>query len=482
MSIGRNFEESFQKALRMQSEGNPGFEAECFPTPHAKTDAEKLQAIKEELAKPTDMRVFAIADAMNKYNMSVDEIWEITKIDKWFLEKLQNIVNCGRDVERIGDINELASEHRELLRYAKQVGFSDKQIAARVGESDITVREHRKNAGITPIVKQIDTLAAEFPAVTNYLFMTYNAKTHDIEFDEHGTLVIGSGVYRIGSSVEFDYSSVECIRTLRELGEKTIALNYNPETVSTDYDESDRLYFEEISDERVMDIVDVEGAKATIVSVGGQAPNNMALKLHQNGVNILGTHPEMIDRCEDRNKYSSMLDEIGVKQPAWSALTSMDDAYKFCEDNGYPVLIRPSYVLSGAAMNVAYDQKELDEFLGEAVDISPDHPVVMTKFLHGAIEVDVDGVAENGELKAYAVSEHVERGGTHSGDATLVRVSFFFYDVALILVTHTHTHAYTHRYFPLIALATMLCLTLRTTQQRSARHSKLLDRSIRNSL
>ena len=220
--------------------------------------------------------------------------------------------------------------------------------------------------------------------------------------------------------MEFDYSSVECIRTLRELGEKTIALNYNPETVSTDYDESDRLYFEEISDERVMDIVDVEGAKATIVSVGGQAPNNMALKLHQNGVNILGTHPEMIDRCEDRNKYSSMLDEIGVKQPAWSALTSMDDAYKFCDDHGYPVLIRPSYVLSGAAMNVAYDRKELDEFLGEAVDVSPDHPVVMTKFLHGAIEVDVDGVAENGELKAYAVSEHVEKGGTHSGDATLV--------------------------------------------------------------
>ena len=204
------------------------------------------------------------------------------------------------------------------------------------------------------------------------------------------------------------------------MGEKTIALNYNPETVSTDYDESDRLYFEEISDERVMDIVDVEGAKATIVSVGGQAPNNMALKLHQNGVNILGTHPEMIDRCEDRNKYSSMLDEIGVKQPAWSALTSMDDAYKFCDDHGYPVLIRPSYVLSGAAMNVAYDRKELDEFLGEAVDVSPDHPVVMTKFLHGAIEVDVDGVAENGELKAYAVSEHVEKGGTHSGDATLV--------------------------------------------------------------
>lgn len=420
MSIGRNFEESLQKALRMVNESNPGFDAGVFATPGAKSKKEKLEQIKAELAKPTDMRIFAIADAMSNHNMSVDEIWEITRIDKWFLQKLATIVQVGRDVESVGSIQELASEHRELLKYSKQVGYSDKQLAKRLGTNDLEVRAERKKAGITPIVKQIDTLAAEFPAVTNYLFMTYNASHHDIDFDDNGTLVIGSGVYRIGSSVEFDYCSVECIRTLTELGRKTVMVNYNPETVSTDYDESDRLYFEEISDERVMDIYDVEGCEAAIVSVGGQAPNNMALKLHQNGVNILGTHPEMIDRCEDRNKYSSMLDEIGVKQPAWNALTSLEDAYAFCEKHEYPVLIRPSYVLSGAAMNVAYNKKELDEFLGEAVNISPDHPIVMTKFLHGALEIDVDGVAEDGELKAYAVSEHVEKGGTHSGDATLV--------------------------------------------------------------
>jgi len=421
MGIGRNFEESIQKALRMVNEANPGFDRGNYPTPEAKSDAERLELIKAELAKPTDRRVFAIADAMFDYGMTVDEIWEITKIDKWFLSKLAKIKDVGNEIAARGEISAVAKDET-LLRLAKVVGFSDKQIASRLedGVDEMDVRAARKEAGIVPVVKQIDTLAAEFPAMTNYLFMTYSGKVSDVEFDEHGTLVIGSGVYRIGSSVEFDYCSVECIRTLSDLGQKTVMLNYNPETVSTDYDESDRLYFEEISRERVLDIYDAEGCTAAVVSVGGQAPNNMALDLHKSGVNILGTHPEMIDRCEDRNKYSSMLDEIGVKQPAWSALRSMDDAYAFCDEHGYPVLVRPSYVLSGAAMNVAYDRDELDAYLGEAVDVSPDHPVVMTKFLHGAIEVDVDGVAEDGELKAYAVSEHVEKGGTHSGDATLV--------------------------------------------------------------
>lgn len=420
MSIGRNFEESVQKALRMVNDSNPGFERGRFPTPGAKNDAERLEMIKTELKKPTDMRIFAIADAMYDFNMTVDEIWEITRIDKWFLEKLQTIVLTGNEVQELGSLDKLR-EDRELMKAAKVVGYSDKQIAQRVGEdSHLTVREARKEMGITPIVKQIDTLAAEFPAMTNYLFMTYSGQEHDIDFNEHGTLVLGSGVYRIGSSVEFDYCSVECIRALNDFGRKTVMLNYNPETVSTDYDESDRLYFEEITEERVLDIYEAEGCEAAIVSVGGQAPNNIALNLHNAGVKILGTHPEMIDRCEDRNKYSSMLDEIGVKQPAWSALKSLEDAHKFCDDHGYPVLVRPSYVLSGAAMNVAYNREELDAFLGEAVDVSPDHPVVMTKFLHGAIEVDVDGVAEDGEIKAYAISEHVEKGGTHSGDATLV--------------------------------------------------------------
>ena len=337
MSIGRSFEEALHKAVRMVSEGSDGIENRL-----AITNTE----IDHELKHPTDLRLMSIAKGLYENTHTVDDIHEKTKIDKWFLEKIQNIVNVGNRIQSVGDVNDLYS-NKDLLLEAKKVGFSDKQIAKRLKSDEMTVRKIRKNLNITPFVKQIDTLAAEFPAKTNYLYTTYNAKSDDIDFDDNGTMVLGSGTYRIGSSVEFDYCSVECIRELNNMGQKTVMINYNPETVSTDYDESDRLYFDELSLERVLDIYEKEQANGVIVSVGGQLPNNIALDLHNKGVNVLGTHPSKIDNCEDRDKYSSMLDKIGVNQPAWSSFTEPRDAIKFCEDVGYPCLIRPSYVLSG---------------------------------------------------------------------------------------------------------------------------------------
>jgi carbamoyl-phosphate synthase large subunit/carbamoyl-phosphate synthase small subunit len=408
MSIGRNFEESIQKAIRMVSDGCVGFDDGYYHE----------DDINHEFENPTDQRLMAISKAMYQETHTVEEINKMTNIDKWFLEKLKNIVDVGKEIES-NDYNNL-SKNKELIKKAKMVGFSDKQIANRIGVDELKVRDMRKNHNITPHVKQIDTLAAEFPAKTNYLYTTYNANSDDIEFDDNGTIVLGSGTYRIGSSVEFDYCSVECIRQLREMNEKTVMINYNPETVSTDYDESDRLYFDELSFERVMDIYEKENSEGVIVSVGGQSPNNIALKLHDNGANVLGTHPEKIDNCEDRNKYSEMLDKIGVKQPEWSSLTSEDEAISFCDRVGYPCLIRPSYVLSGAAMNVANNKEELLDYLGQANSISPDHPVVITKFIFGAQEIDVDAVSKDGEIINWAISEHVEKGGVHSGDATLL--------------------------------------------------------------
>ena len=408
MSIGRNFEESIQKAIRMVSDGCVGFENGYYDD----------EDVNHELENPTDQRLMAISKSLYDNTHTVDEIHAKTNIDKWFLSKLKNIVDVGNEIEN-HDYEQL-NKNKELIKTAKMVGFSDKQIANRIGSDEISVRELRKKHDITPFVKQIDTLAAEFPAQTNYLYTTYNANSDDIEFDDSGTIVLGSGTYRIGSSVEFDYCSVECIRQLREMNEKTVMINYNPETVSTDYDESDRLYFDELSFERVLDIYEKEKSSGVIVSVGGQPPNNIALNLHNNGANVLGTHPEKIDNCEDRNKYSAMLDKIGVKQPEWSSLTNQKEAVSFCEKVGYPCLIRPSYVLSGAAMNVANNKEELLDYLKQANNISPDHPVVITKFIHGAQEIDIDAVAKDGEIINWAVSEHVEKGGVHSGDATLL--------------------------------------------------------------
>lgn len=408
MSIGRNFEEALQKAVRMVSDGNMSFDKGNFN-----------EDIYHELKNPTDRRLMAIASSLYDNKYTVDEIHDITKIDKWFLEKLKGVSNIGNEVETYTSIDDL-KDNKHLLKKAKVVGFSDKQIAKRVNSDEMSVRKARKDLGIVPYVKQIDTLAAEFPAVTNYLYTTYNASSDDIDFNDNGTIVLGSGTYRIGSSVEFDYCSVECIRQLRDMGKKTVMINYNPETVSTDYDESDRLYFDELSLERVLDIYEKEAANGVIVSVGGQLPNNIALSLHNNGANVLGTHPSKIDNCEDRDQYSSMLDKIGVKQPDWSSFVDGKDAIDFCKSVGYPCLIRPSYVLSGAAMNVVFNDDELEKFLAEATDVSPDYPVVITKFIYGAQEIDVDAVAKDGEIINWAISEHVEKGGVHSGDATLV--------------------------------------------------------------
>ena len=350
-------------------------------------------------------------------NYTLKRIHDLTKIDMWFLHKLQNIVNIRNELRDIGSLYGLT---RDVVMRSKKAGFSDKQIAKYVNSTEDQVRARRKGYGIKPWVKRIDTLAAEFPAKTNYLYTTYNASTHDVEFNEHGTMVLGSGVYRIGSSVEFDWCGVSCTRALRQLGKKTIMVNYNPETVSTDFDECDRLYFEELGFERVMDIYEMEAASGVVVSVGGQLPQNIALKLKTAGAKVLGTAPEMIDSAEDRYKFSKILDSVGVDQPAWKELTSIDAARKFAEQVGYPVLVRPSYVLSGAAMSVIFDESTLQHQLSNAAAVSPDHPVVITKFIQGAQEIDVDGVASNGELLVHAVSEHVENAGVHSGDATLV--------------------------------------------------------------
>lgn len=410
MAIGRTFEESLQKAIRQVDPRWKGFEAYVQP-----------EDLDRALSRPTDMRLFAIAYAMYNKNYSVDQLHDLTKIDKWYLYKIDNIVQTSRAIKTVGSVEEM--DH-ELMKQAKRMGFSDGQIADLVSSTEDVIRAHRKSLGITPFVKRIDTLAAEYPAHTNYLYTTYNASEHDVEFDEHGTMVLGSGVYRIGSSVEFDWCAVTCARKLRGMGKRTIMINYNPETVSTDFDEADRLYFEELGYERVMDIYELEQSQGVIVSVGGQLPQNIALRLKQDGVKVLGTDPEKIDTAEDRHKFSSVLDSIGVDQPEWCEVTNLEAAKAFAQKVGYPVLIRPSYVLSGAAMNVVFEESSLEYNLSAAASVSPLHPVVITKFIDNAQEIDVDAVAHKGKLLVHAVSEHVENAGVHSGDATLVLPPF----------------------------------------------------------
>ncbi|KAK4147068.1 uncharacterized protein C8A04DRAFT_24859 [Dichotomopilus funicola] len=406
MAIGRTFEESFQKAIRQVDPRFVGFQGEKFAD------------LDSELQNPTDRRWLAVGQAMLHENYSVDRVHDLTKIDKWFLYKLQNIVECTRELQQVGSLQVLKKE--QVLK-AKKMGFSDRQIAQAVNSTEDEVRARRLEFGIRPWVKKIDTLAAEFPADTNYLYTTYNASSHDVTFEDKGTVVLGSGVYRIGSSVEFDWCAVSATVALREMGQKTVMINYNPETASTDFDTADKLYFEELSYERVMDIYDLENASGVVVSVGGQLPQNIALRLQEaGGANVLGTDPRNIDKAEDRQKFSEILDSIGVDQPAWKELTSVQEAEKFAEQVGYPVLVRPSYVLSGAAMTVIRSKDELKDKLEAASSVSPDHPVVISKFIEGAEEIDLDGVASDGNLIVHAVSEHVEQAGVHSGDATLV--------------------------------------------------------------
>ncbi|KAJ4500424.1 carbamoyl-phosphate synthase [Lentinula lateritia] len=410
MAIGRTFEESLQKAIRQVDPRWKGFEVYIEP-----------EDLDNALTQPTDMRLFAIAYAMYRKNYTIDQLHDLTKIDKWFLYKVDNIVQTHHTLKAAGSLENIDAE---LMTRAKRMGFADTQIADLVSSTEDQVRAHRKSFGITPFVKRIDTLAAEFPAHTNYLYTTYNASEHDVDFDEHGTMVLGSGVYRIGSSVEFDWCAVTCARKLRDMGKRTIMINYNPETVSTDFDEADRLYFEELGYERVMDIYELEQAQGVIVSVGGQLPQNIALRLKKTGVNVLGTDPEQIDNAEDRHKFSSVLDSIEVDQPEWTEVTTVAAAKQFADKVGYPVLIRPSYVLSGAAMNVVHQESDLDYRLSAAASVSPLHPVVITKFIDDAQEIDVDAVAHQGKLLVHAVSEHVENAGVHSGDATLVLPPF----------------------------------------------------------
>ena len=406
MAIGRTFEESFQKAIRQVDPKYVGFQGDAF------------QDLDDVLKNPTDRRWLAVGQAMLHENYTVEKVHELTKIDKWFLYKLQNIVDVQHELEEVGSLFGLK---KEIVSKAKKMGFSDKQIANAVGASEDEVRARRKGYGITPFVKKIDTLAAEFPADTNYLYTTYNATSHDVTFDDHGTIILGSGVYRIGSSVEFDWCAVNATLSLRAMGKKTVMINYNPETYSTDFDTADKLYFEELSYERVMDIYELETASGVVVSVGGQLPQNIALRLQETGkAHVLGTDPQDIDKAEDRHKFSQILDSIGVDQPAWKELTSVGEAQRFADDVGYPVLVRPSYVLSGAAMSVIRSKDELKEKLVSASAVSPDHPVVITKFIEGAQEIDVDAVGSAGKLIIHAVSEHVEAAGVHSGDATLV--------------------------------------------------------------
>ncbi|XP_069677002.1 multifunctional protein r [Periplaneta americana] len=403
MAIGRKFEEAFQKALRMMDENVLGFD------PYVKALSD------EELEMPTDKRMFVLAAAL-KAGYSIDRLYELTKIDRWFLQKMKNIVDYQVMLESVGQ----PQLSQDLLLKAKQYGFSDKQIATFVKSTELFVRKKREETGITPYVKQIDTVAAEWPASTNYLYLTYNGSAHDLAFPGGHTMVIGSGVYRIGSSVEFDWCAVGCLRELRNLGKKTIMVNYNPETVSTDYDMCDRLYFEEISFEVVMDIYNLENPEGIILCMGGQLPNNIAMDLHRQQARILGTSPESVDGAENRFKFSRMLDRIGISQPRWKELTNLKSAIEFCDEVGYPCLVRPSYVLSGAAMNVAHSPQDLETYLKSASDVSKEHPVVISKFLLEAKEIDVDAVAYDGVILCLAVSEHVENAGVHSGDATLV--------------------------------------------------------------
>ncbi|GME43369.1 hypothetical protein GTA08_BOTSDO04559 [Neofusicoccum parvum] len=405
MAIGKTFEEAIQKAIRAVDMHNTGFNETSMA----------LMSIDQELQTPSDQRLFAIANAMHS-GYTVDKIWELTKIDKWFLRKLKSLSDFGKHMTNYTKRTVPA----QLFKKAKELGFSDRQLASFWNSNELAVRQARVDAGIFPWVKQIDTVAAEFPAFTNYLYMTYNGSAHDIEFNDRGIMVLGSGVYRIGSSVEFDWCSVRAIRTLREAGHKTVMVNYNPETVSTDYDEADRLYFETINLETILDIYQLENSGGVVISMGGQTPNNIALPLHRMNVKILGTSPEMIDTAENRYKFSRMLDRISVDQPAWKELTSVEEAEDFCDKVTYPVLVRPSYVLSGAAMNTVYSKPDLENYLRQATDVSRDHPVVITKYIENAKEIEMDAVARNGTMIGHFISEHVENAGVHSGDATLI--------------------------------------------------------------
>ena len=417
MAIGRNFEEAIQKGLRMIGQGMHGF---------VENKELEIENIDVALREPTDKRVFIISKAMHK-GYTVDQIHELTKIDKWFLQKLKHIIDIDEALKSCTSINVL---DKTLLRNAKVYGFTDFQIARAVGLEDemanmhqamLVVRNLRKQYGILPVVKQIDTLAAEYPAQTNYLYMTYSGVSHDISYeqDKRSIVVLGSGAYRIDSSVEFDWCGVQALHTIRREGYRSVMINYNPETVSTDYDMCDRLYFDELTFERVMDIIDLEMPHGVIVSTGGQIPNNLAMWLDEQHVPILGTAARDIDNAEDRAKFSSLLNELGINQPEWRALTSMDDINEFVERVGFPVLVRPSYVLSGAAMNVCSNKEELERFLKLAANVSEDHPVVVSKFIEYAKEIEMDAVAMNGEIMAYAISEHIEFAGVHSGDATI---------------------------------------------------------------
>ena len=417
MAIGRSFEEMIQKGLRMIGQGMHGFVG---------NDHTSFDNVEEELQNPTDLRIFAIAQALEE-GYTVERIEELTKIDVWFLERLKHIVDLKRQLMGYDSLDALPDE---LLREAKVAGFSDFQISrfvlkpasGNMEKENAAVRRHRKSRGILPAVKRINTVASEHPELTNYLYMTYAVSDSDIEFykNEKSVVVLGSGAYRIGSSVEFDWCSVNAVNTARKLGYKSIMINYNPETVSTDYDMCDRLYFDELSLERVLDIIDLEQPKGVVVSVGGQIPNNLAMRLHNYGVPILGTSPLDIDRAENRDKFSAMLDRLGIDQPAWRALTSFDDIKSFVEQVGFPVLVRPSYVLSGAAMNVCYSFDELERFLAMATEVSKDFPVVVSQFMQETKEIEFDAVADKGEVIEYAISEHVEYAGVHSGDATMV--------------------------------------------------------------
>jgi carbamoyl-phosphate synthase large subunit len=416
MSIGRSFEEMLQKGLRMIGQGMHGFVG---------NDHTKFENLDEELSNPTDLRIFAIAQALEE-GYTIERIEELTKIDPWFIERMKNIVDYKHKLSEYNTLEEIPAE---VLREAKVLGFSDFQIGRFVLKTKDTnmekevlaVRALRKKLNILPAVKRIPTVASEHPDLTNYLYMTYAVEGYDINYykNEKSVIVLGSGAYRIGSSVEFDWCSVNAINTARKLGYKSIMINYNPETVSTDYDMCDRLYFDELSFERVLDVIDLESPRGVIVSVGGQIPNNLAMKLHRQSVPILGTSPVNIDRAENRGKFSAMLDKLGIDQPKWSALTSMEDVQKFIDEVGYPVLVRPSYVLSGAAMNVCHNDEELRRFLEAASEVSKEYPVVISQFMTETNEIEFDGVAQNGEIVEYGISEHVEYAGVHSGDATM---------------------------------------------------------------
>ncbi|WP_373832281.1 carbamoyl-phosphate synthase (glutamine-hydrolyzing) large subunit [Bacteroides heparinolyticus] len=432
MAIGRTFEEAIQKGLRMIGQGMHGF---------VENKELVIPDIDKALREPTDKRIFVISKAF-RAGYTVDQVHELTKIDKWFLEKLMNIMNTSKELQQLGNKHAQAfssdkslrsvesdASERELLRKAKIQGFSDFQISRALGleqymeseKGSLAVRAFRKNTGLSPVVKQIDTLAAEYPAQTNYLYLTYNGTANDVHYlgDRKSIVVLGSGAYRIGSSVEFDWCGVQALNTIRKEGYRSVMINYNPETVSTDYDMCDRLYFDELTFERVMDIIELENPHGVIVSTGGQIPNNLAIRLDEQRVPILGTSAKSIDNAEDRDKFSAMLDRIGVDQPEWSALTSMEDINAFVAKVGFPVLVRPSYVLSGAAMNVCSNKEELERFLQLAANVSKKHPVVVSQFIEHAKEVEMDAVARNGEIIAYAISEHIEFAGVHSGDATI---------------------------------------------------------------